>query len=195
MLSICGRAARLKSVSSPRGHQSSSMKFRKPDYPRDWGACQVLGAHGLGAVPPGANTAALLGEAYSVLGHQIVAGVAGAGFQQRPAHSAVFAHIDREGTRLTELAQRANITPQAMGELVDDLELRGYVMRRPDPDDRRAKLITLTSTGTAAVEAALRTIAGIERRLNQQYGESRMSELRSILRGIIQDRGGGDGTS
>jgi DNA-binding MarR family transcriptional regulator len=135
---------------------------------------------------PGHNTVALLGEAYSVLGHSIVAGVVQAGFPQRPAHSGVFAHIDLEGgTRLTELARRATITPQAMGELVDDLERLGYVSRRPDPGDRRAKLIALTPRGVACVQAALETIAGIEGRLEQLLGVRRLEALREALGRII----------
>ena len=96
--------------------------------------------------PPGPadNTIAMLGHAYSLLGFRIVDGVVGAGFPQKPSHSAVFAQIRAEGSRLTELARGANMTPQAMGELVDELEALGYVERRPDPTDRRAKLIVLT---------------------------------------------------
>ncbi|MGH2725071.1 MAG: MarR family winged helix-turn-helix transcriptional regulator [Actinomycetota bacterium] len=129
---------------------------------------------------------ALLGLAHAALGHQIVAGVVEAGFPQRPAHSNVFAHIDIEGgTRLTELARRANITPQAMGELVDDLEGMAYVSRHPDPEDRRAKRIVLTARGLACVQAALGTIAGIEDRLKALIGESGLLELRSTLERII----------
>jgi DNA-binding MarR family transcriptional regulator len=132
------------------------------------------------------NTVALLGEAYSALGHQIVAGVAAAGFPQRPAHSGVFAHIDVQGgTRLTELARRANITPQAMGELVDDLERLGFVTRRPDPEDRRAKLIALTPRGVACVRAAFETIAGIEHRLKDILGERTLRTLRQALNRIV----------
>jgi DNA-binding MarR family transcriptional regulator len=139
---------------------------------------------------PGENTVALLGEAYSALGHKIVAGVVDAGFPQRPAHSGVFAHIDVEGgTRLTELARRANITPQAMGELVDDLEQMGYVARRPDPRDRRAKLIVLTPRGVACVQAAFVTIAGIEGRLEQLLGERALLALREALNRIIAAEG------
>jgi len=98
-------------------------------------------------LPPEHNTADLLGRAWARLGHQIVAGVIAAGYRQRPAHSGVFAHIDLDGTRLTDLANRANMTPQAMGELVDDLERLGYVRRVPDPGDRRAKLIVPTEVG------------------------------------------------
>jgi DNA-binding MarR family transcriptional regulator len=136
--------------------------------------------------PPEANTVALLGEAYSALGHRIVAGVVAAGFPQRPAHSGVFAHIDVDGgTRLTELARRANVTPQAMGELVDDLERMGYVVRRPDPGDRRAKRIVLTERGVACVQAAFETIAGIEQELRELLGERGLRALRRNLQLIL----------
>lgn len=143
-----------------------------------------------GAPKPGENTVALLGEAYSALGHKIVAGVVEAGFPQRPAHSGVFAHIDVEGgTRLTELARRANITPQAMGELVDDLERMGYVTRSPDPRDRRAKLIVLTPRGVACVHAAFVTIAAIEGRLEELLGRGHVLALREALSRIIAAEG------
>src|SRR3954464_6596496 len=104
-----------------------------------------------------ANTVALLGQAYSLLGFRIVDGVVGAGYPQKPSHSAVFAQIGPDGARLTELARRANMTPQAMGELVDELEELGYVVRRPDPSDRRAKLIMLTGLGADCVAAGVAT--------------------------------------
>ena len=135
---------------------------------------------------PPANTTALLGLAYMCLGHRIVDGVASAGFPQRPAHSAVFAHIDLAGgTRLTTLAIRANITPQAMGELVDDLERLGYVLRQPDPDDRRAKRIVLTPRGVACVAAAIRTIAGIEADLKSLLGTAGLAALHDALSSIV----------
>jgi DNA-binding MarR family transcriptional regulator len=138
-------------------------------------------------VPPVDNTTALLGEAYARLGHRIVAGVVAAGYPQRPAHSAVFAHIDIDGTRLTDLALRANMTPQAMGQLVDDLERRGYVRRVPAPNDRRAKLIVLTERGHDCLQAAFATIAGIERRLRDLLGAGELEHLRAALRTIIAD--------
>lgn len=120
------------------------------------------------------------------LGHRIVEGVVSAGFPQRPAHSAVFAHIDvAGGTRLTTLATRANITPQAMGELVDDLEQLGYVVRQPDPDDRRAKRIVLTSRGVACVAAAIRTIAEIEADLRSVLGAAGLATLHQALSRIV----------
>lgn len=137
--------------------------------------------------PQTVNTISLLGRAYSLLGFQIVDGVVGAGFPQRPAHSAVFAQISAEGSRLTDLARRANITPQAMGELVDELEQLGYVVRRPDPTDRRAKLITLTEKGHACIAAGIATIDGIEQQLTDRLGERGHRQLRSLLTRLLDD--------
>ena len=127
------------------------------------------------------NTVAMLGRAYSLLGFQIVDGVVGAGFPQKPSHSAVFAQIKMEGSRLTDLARGANITPQSMGELVDELEELGYVERQPDPTDRRAKLIVLTDRGKACIAAGISTIDGIEDRITQLLGERGHRQLRSLL--------------
>ena len=131
------------------------------------------------------NTIALLGQAYSLLGFQIVEGVVGAGYPQKPKHSAVFAQIDSEGSRLTDLARRANITPQAMGELVDELEELDYVTRQPDPTDRRAKLIVLTDRGRAAVEAGKHTIVGLENRITEVLGEEGHTALRRLLSQLL----------
>jgi DNA-binding MarR family transcriptional regulator len=143
-------------------------------------------------VPPpplSVNTVALLGRAYSLLGFQIVDGVVGAGFPQKPAHSAVFAQIRPEGSRLTDLARGANMSPQAMGELVDELEQLGYVVRRPDPTDRRAKLIVLTAKGQACIRAGTVTIEGIEQQLTERLGERGHRQLRSLLMKLLDADG------
>jgi DNA-binding MarR family transcriptional regulator len=137
--------------------------------------------------PEPVNTVSLLGRAYSLLGFQIVDGVVGAGFPQKPAHSAVFAQISPDGSRLTDLARRANMSPQAMGELVDELEELGYVVRCPDPTDRRAKLIVLTKKGHACIAAGTATIDGIEQRLTDLLGERGHRQLRRLLTKILDE--------
>ncbi len=136
--------------------------------------------------PQELNTIALLGRAYSLLGFQIVDGVVGAGFPQKPSHSAVFAQIRPDGSRLTDLARGANMSPQAMGELVDELEEMQYVVRRPDPTDRRAKLIVLTDKGHACVAAGISTIEGIEERIVATLGERGHRQLRNLLEMLVQ---------
>jgi DNA-binding MarR family transcriptional regulator len=78
------------------------------------------------------------------------------------AHQAVFENIDRDGSRLTTLAQRSRMTHQAMGELVHALERAGYLERQPDPADRRARIVRLTPKGQALVRQALHDIREIE---------------------------------
>jgi DNA-binding MarR family transcriptional regulator len=127
----------------------------------------------------------MLGQAYSLLGFRIVDGVVGSGHPIKPSHSAVFAQIERGGSRLTKLAAGANITPQSMGVIVDELEELGYVERRPDPSDRRAKLITLTAHGHDAVAAGEATITGLEEDLVAILGERGAQQLRRLLSRIL----------
>ncbi len=131
------------------------------------------------------NTVSMLGQAYSLLGFQIVEGVVGAGYPQKPKHSAVFAQISPDGSRLTVLARKANMTPQSMSELVDELVDMGYVVRRPDPDDGRAKLIVLTKRGRDAVAAGRRTIEGIEEKVTEILGDRGHRELRRLLTKLL----------
>lgn len=136
------------------------------------------------------NTVALLGQAYSLLGFRVVDGVVGAGYPQKPSHSAVFAQISPEGSRLTQLARGANMTPQAMGELVDELQDLGYVVRRPDPTDRRAKLIVLTEKGRDCVAAGLATIDGIEEAISRTLGAEGHDQLRRLLGRLLDTEPG-----
>ena len=133
------------------------------------------------------NTIALLGRAYSRLGFQIVDGVVGAGFPQKPRHSAVFAQIRPEGSRLSDLARGANMTPQSMGEIVDELEELGYVERRPDPSDRRAKLVTLTALGRTCVAAGEQTIRGLESEIDAVIGADAHADLRRMLERLASE--------
>lgn len=133
----------------------------------------------------GLNTISMLGRAYSLLGFQIVDGVVGAGYPQKPKHSAVFAQIAPGGSRLTELARGAGMSAQAMGEVVDELVSMGYVVRRPDPHDGRARLIVLTGLGRDAVAAARTAIEGIEEQIDQILGQHGHRDLRRLLSKLL----------
>lgn len=137
--------------------------------------------------PQAANTIAMLGQAYSLLGFKIVDGVVGAGYPQKPSHSAVFAQIKREGSRLTDLAKGANMTPQSMSELVAELVELGYVERKPDPTDGRAKLIVLTDRGNACIAAAQTTIQSLEDQLTTILGDRGHRRLRTLLTKLLAE--------
>jgi DNA-binding MarR family transcriptional regulator len=87
-------------------------------------------------------------------------------------HQAVFENLDPDGTRLTVLAARAGITHQSMGELVRELEQRGYLERIADPGDGRARIVRLTQRGRQVVRLAVATIAQIEARWTDSWRQA-----------------------
>ncbi len=86
--------------------------------------------------------------------------LAEAGIQDiRPAHFKVFEYLPPEGARLTDLAQHAQATKQAISYLVDDLVNRGYLERIPDSTDGRANLIRRSARGIEAEAIAVSAVA------------------------------------
>jgi DNA-binding MarR family transcriptional regulator len=66
------------------------------------------------------------------------------------SHGAVLGRLDREGERsVSDLAVAERVRPQSMAQTVADLEGEGFVARRPDPDDGRRALVSLTAAGRA----------------------------------------------
>ena len=103
------------------------------------------------------------------------------GVRPRAAHTALFPHIDHEGTRLSELARRVGISKQAVGQLVDDLEAMGAVERVPDPDDGRAKRVAFTEQGRRGLMEGLSHLLRIEDELGQGMEPDAMDRLRTLL--------------
>lgn len=134
-----------------------------------------------GSLPP-PPLARLLGLALAELTARMRARLVEAGFgDQRAAHDAVFAHLPPEGLTLSALARRAGMSKQAMSELVGDLEAKGYLVRGPDPADRRVRIIRFTPRGWASVEVALAAFAELETDLADRLGAPRLAALRETL--------------
>ena len=127
----------------------------------------------------------LLNAAERSLASRLEEGLRAAGFADlRAAHAQVFVAIDVEGSRLTDLAARAGMTKQAMGELVRYLEQHGYLDVAPDSRDRRAKLIRPTAHGWDAHEISTALVVENDRRLAERLGEQALRQLRAHLRRI-----------
>ena len=94
--------------------------------------------------------------------------------------------IDRTGTRLSELAQRADITKQRMMQVVDELQSMGCVRRTPDPEDNRAKVVRLTARGLRPRAEARRALLAVEARVRRQLGERRYDQLASMLEELTE---------
>ncbi|HEX2145246.1 MAG TPA: MarR family transcriptional regulator [Glycomyces sp.] len=84
--------------------------------------------------------------------------------------------LEEEGCRATELAQWSGQHKQVVGKLVDELEALGYVERRPDPADRRAKLVVPTERDQMRRSGAI--MAAIEARIAARLGDKPFAEFK-----------------
>ncbi|WP_433932109.1 MarR family winged helix-turn-helix transcriptional regulator [Sorangium cellulosum] len=105
--------------------------------------------------------------------------------QVRRAHTALMPYIDLEGTRLTDLAERARVTKQAVGQLVEELEAMGVVERTPDPEDRRAKRVRFTPYGIKALLHGLGVLQELEEELTRSLGQKQMASLKKGLTALL----------
>lgn len=102
------------------------------------------------------------------------------------SHQVVFANIGLGRTRVTELAERAQITQQAMGKTLRELEDLGYVERIVDETDRRARDIRLTPRGRQLAVDAVACIDEVKRDYAARIGEAEMAELETRLRHAVE---------
>ena len=128
------------------------------------------------------NTGLLLFIPYRALETRVLRAVAEAGFDDVTlAQARVLQRVGPAGTRLTELAAAAQVTKQTAGFLVDQLEAAGYVRRRPDPTDGRARLVEVAERGLAAAAVGAAVVAEVEAEWTAHLGTERMAALRSAL--------------
>jgi DNA-binding MarR family transcriptional regulator len=97
------------------------------------------------------------------------------------AQSRLLMGIDIEGTRVSTLADRAQIAKQTATALIDKLESAGYVERVPDPSDGRARLVRMTPRAEAALPIAHAEERRIEAEWRAHLGAARMNHLRQAL--------------
>ena len=140
-------------------------------------------------VPPEElNLGLLLFIPYRAMETRIFQALAAAGFDDfTPAQARVMQRIGPEGTRLTELAEAAQVTKQTAGFLVDQLERTGYVRRTRDPSDARARLVRIAERGAAAQPVAQEALSQVEDEWRAHLGDRQWRQLRqalSQLRGI-----------
>ena len=133
------------------------------------------------------NLVVLLRDAYLALNDLVLARLAERGHDEiRPAHSAVFQYLDETGTTVSQLAERAQMTKQAMAELVLHLETHGYVVRRPNPADGRSKLVIPTERGLEVVAIAQSFVPEAEGVVEDMIGARRIKTLRRDLERIVE---------
>jgi len=97
------------------------------------------------------------------------------------AHALVFAHLDSGGTRSSEIARRAGISRQAVGQTIAEMRRLGLVKLASDPTNRRARLVQPTAKGRKALQRAGTGSAAAERKLSRRIGPTRVKRLREAL--------------
>jgi len=115
-------------------------------------------------------------------------GVVRAGYHDlNPAHVGLFRHPTLDRRRLTDIARQMQITKQSVHELVGHLEACGYLVRVPDPADRRARIVQLTAKGRR-LEAVIRAQARhAEERIAEILGPHRFADMQQALEELITE--------
>ena len=132
------------------------------------------------------NLAQLLRIPFQALVSELHTQLVAKGYPDIPAtHTIVFALVDAQGIRLSELAKRAQLTKQLVNYLVTAVEERGYVERVPDPRDGRARIVRLTERGQQAALVGSEIIEGIEHAWATSLGTEDMEELRTLLERLV----------
>jgi DNA-binding MarR family transcriptional regulator len=128
------------------------------------------------------NTGLLLYIPYRWLENRVIDALAEAGYDDiTTAQMRIMQRIGPHGTRLTELAEQAQVTKQTAGFLVDQLEKAGWVRRVPDPSDKRARLVCVAPRGQRAIPVATAAVAAVEAEWEAHLGKQRIAQLRRTL--------------
>lgn len=93
----------------------------------------------------------------------------------------VFRMVAARPRTVSELAAGMEITKQGAAQIVEDMERRGYVVRRPDPTDARARLVELTGRGRSALEVARAFHRTYEQKLTRAHGRESVDAVRAVL--------------
>ncbi|MEM0952548.1 MAG: MarR family transcriptional regulator [Pseudomonadota bacterium] len=115
--------------------------------------------------------------------------------QIRPSHAAVFANLSQGAVRVTELAERAHVTQQAMGKMLKEMERIGYIVRDIDGSDRRAKKIRPTQRGLDLMRDSIDAVLEVRRYYAEQVGDEALLDLEQALGRCVKAIGLSDAQS
>lgn len=111
----------------------------------------------------------------------------------QPAHNAVFATLPPEGARAADMAARAGVTRQSMGESIRDMVALGLLETVPDPDDRRAKIVRFTDHGLEVARGGFAHMRELDARFREEFGDADFEAACRVLAGVramLEDEAG-----
>jgi DNA-binding MarR family transcriptional regulator len=127
------------------------------------------------------NVGVLMFVAYRAMEKRVLDALSEAGHDVTLAQARLFQRIAPGGSRLTDLAEQAQITKQSAGFLVEALEKAGYVRRVPDPADARARLVQIAPRGREVVDASRRVVDETIAEWTRHLGPRRMRAMTDAL--------------
>jgi DNA-binding MarR family transcriptional regulator len=117
----------------------------------------------------------------------LIRGLRENGFRNvRASHMNLLRHVDVDGTRITEIAQRSRLTKQAVGQFLVACEAQKLVKTSADATDGRAKVVTFTKLGKSMIDAEREVMAAIEAQLKELLGARGYAQLRRSLGVLAQ---------
>jgi len=128
------------------------------------------------------NVGRLLNNAVSRFENRVLELMSQSGHPKaRISHISLTRNLDLKGTRVSELARRAGMTKQAMGELVNQCADLDLVVTSVDPSDKRARVVRFTPEGVLWLEAFREAVDRAEREMRDELGTMSMDVLRGAL--------------
>ena len=136
----------------------------------------------------GRNMRQLLLKASRIVNRHVVEELQRRGYVGlRSTHTTLLSNIDLAGSSVTEAAERAGITKQAMGRIAAELEEAGYIRVENDPRDARVRVLRLTDEGHRLMMDSLDAMADLEHRYARVMGKARLVELQRGLKIFIEE--------
>lgn len=88
--------------------------------------------------------------------------------------------------RSTDIACALNFAPRTVTEAIDGLERDRLVMRKPDPEDRRAKIVSITETGRIVLEAAEHPRKQLIEEIFSALDDEQLDQLYDIVSKLVE---------
>ena len=132
------------------------------------------------------NMRQLLLRASRIVNKHVVKGLHARGYSDlRSTHTTLLSNIDLAGSTVTEAADRAGITKQAMGRLATELEDGGYITVRSNPTDARTRVLHLTKSGMRLMLDSLRVMTDLQNSYARHLGHDQLSAVIDGLEAFI----------
>jgi len=121
--------------------------------------------------------------------HRLILELNAAGFGDLSLpHIAVLQYPGPDGVRPGKLAERANMSKQAMNQLLKSLEAMGYLVRHDETDGSRARIVRFTKRGHAAFAAIMGILRKVESEWSAELGAKEFAQLKQLLFRVWQSR-------